>query len=79
MLALLPLLNASTTSRPLWRSIAEGDGVFAGIDLALWAFAGLHAVLALRAARHRPRTVVERRVDAPRMSMASERPGSGLA
>jgi uncharacterized iron-regulated membrane protein len=52
VLALLPLLSAMTTARPLWRSIAEGDGVFVGIELMLWALAGLHAVLALRTSRH---------------------------
>ncbi len=55
LLALLPLLNAATTQRPLWRSIVEGDPVFASFELMLWAFAALHAVLALRVARHRPR------------------------
>jgi|GEM_PF-3177508 hypothetical protein len=55
LLSLLPLLNAVTTQRPLWRSILEGDPVFAGFEQMLWAFAALHAVLALRVARHRPR------------------------
>ncbi len=52
LLALLPVLTACTTGRPLWRSVAEGDWVFAGIDLGLWALAGLHALLALRTMRH---------------------------
>jgi uncharacterized iron-regulated membrane protein len=51
-LALLPLLNVFTTDRPLWRSLAEGDWVFAGVDLMLWALAALHAMLAIRTARH---------------------------
>jgi hypothetical protein len=55
MLALLPMLNAITTDRPLWRSVAQGDWVFAGFDLMMWAFAALHAALALRVMRHRPR------------------------
>lgn len=55
-LALLPLLNAVTTDRPLWRSLADGDGVFAGVDLVLWALAALHAMLAIRTARQSPRT-----------------------
>lgn len=54
-LALLPVVNALSTTRPLWRSLAEGDWVFAGMDLALWAFAALHAMLALRTRRHRAR------------------------
>lgn len=54
LLALLPVLNAVTTPRPLWRSLAEGDWVFAGIDLTCWALAALHAALAVRARRHRP-------------------------
>jgi uncharacterized iron-regulated membrane protein len=55
MLALLPVLNALTTDRPFWHSIAQGDWVFAGFDLMMWAFAALHAALALRVMRHRPR------------------------
>jgi uncharacterized iron-regulated membrane protein len=55
LLALLPPLNALTTQRPLWRSVAEGDWVFAGVDLMCCAFALLHAVLALRAGRHATR------------------------
>lgn len=54
LLALLPLLNALTTDRGLWRSVVEGDWVFAGFDLMMWALAALHAMLALRTARHRP-------------------------
>ncbi|MFM0522427.1 PepSY-associated TM helix domain-containing protein [Caballeronia jiangsuensis] len=54
LLAFLPVLNALTTDRPLWRSIEQGDWVFAGFDLMMWAFAALHAALALRVARHRP-------------------------
>ena len=60
LLALLPVLNAFTTERPLWRSVAAGDWVFAGLDLMCWALAALHAMLALRAARHRPRAAKAR-------------------
>jgi uncharacterized iron-regulated membrane protein len=55
LLALLPVLNALTTPRPFWRSVADGDWVFAGFDLMMWALAALHAVLAVHTARHRPR------------------------
>ncbi|WP_415163415.1 hypothetical protein [Ottowia sp.] len=55
LLALLPLLSAITTDRPLWRSLAEGDWVFAGFELTLWALAALHAALAIRTARHQPK------------------------
>lgn len=54
-LALLPLLNAATTNRPLWHSLTQGDWVFAGLELSLLALAALHAVLALRTWRHQPR------------------------
>jgi uncharacterized iron-regulated membrane protein len=74
-LALLPVLDAAVASRPLWRSIAEGDGVFAGIDLALWALAGLHAMLALRTMRHRPVVAAGRRARAS----APARSEGGLA
>jgi uncharacterized iron-regulated membrane protein len=52
MLALLPVLNALTTQRPLWRSVINGDWVYVSFDLMMWAAAILHAVLALRVARH---------------------------
>lgn len=51
LLALLPVVSAMTTQRPLWRSLAEGDWIFIGIELACWVLAALHAVLAIRAAR----------------------------
>lgn len=60
LLALVPVVNALTTARPFWRSVATGDWVYAGFDLAMWAFAALHATLALRAARHRPRVRITR-------------------
>ncbi|WBV42596.1 PepSY domain-containing protein [Pseudoroseomonas cervicalis] len=53
LLALLPLLSAATTDRPLWRSLAQGDWVFAGLELTCLALAALHAALALGLARHR--------------------------
>jgi uncharacterized iron-regulated membrane protein len=46
LLAVLPLLNALTTPRPLWRSLIDGDLVFAGIELMCLALAALHGVLA---------------------------------
>lgn len=55
LLALLPVLNALVTPRGPWRSLAQGDWVYAGMDLALWALAMLHAALAWRTARHKPR------------------------
>ena len=54
-LALLPLLTALTTERPFWRSLVEGDWVFAGMELSLLALAALHAALAWRTQRHQPR------------------------
>jgi uncharacterized iron-regulated membrane protein len=51
LLFLLPILNAVTTQRPLWHSLAEGDWIFAGIDIVCWALALLHAVLAMRTVR----------------------------
>lgn len=56
VLALLPALNAVTTSRGLWHSQTTGDWVYVGADLMLWAFAALHAWLAIRTARHKPKT-----------------------
>jgi uncharacterized iron-regulated membrane protein len=72
LLALLPVLNALTTQRPLWRSLADGDWVFAGIDLMCWALAALHAVLAIRAARQQAAGQSQRKSKRPGpISMAS--------
>ena len=60
-LALLPLLNAFTTVRPLWHSVAQGDWVYAGMDLMLWAVAALHALLAVRMGRYRKTAQAARR------------------
>jgi uncharacterized iron-regulated membrane protein len=70
LLALLPVLNAFTTQRPLWHSLAQGDWVFAGYDLTLWALAGLLAMLAVRAARHQPRARPVRKTAAARPAPA---------
>lgn len=72
MLALLPVLNALTTDRPFWRSIAQGDWVFAGFDLMMLAFALVHASLALRVTRHRPRVKTVRK-EAPARVVTAER------
>ncbi|KAF1026293.1 MAG: hypothetical protein GAK40_01270 [Burkholderia plantarii] len=47
LLALLPVLNVLTTDRPFWHSLASGDWVYTGFDLMMWAFAALHALLAV--------------------------------
>lgn len=76
MLALVPVLDMLTTQRPLWRSVAQGDGVFAGFDLMMWAFAALHAALALRAARHRPPVKPARKPATPVRATELEREGT---
>lgn len=63
LLALLPVLNAVTTQRPLWHSLAQGDWIFAGIDLMCWVLAALHVVLALRTARHQVKVPAKRKVE----------------
>lgn len=73
LLALLPVLNALTTDRPIWRSVADGDWVFTGFQLMMWAFAALHALLAIRVSRHRARPRPAGRAGkaaAPRASVA---------
>lgn len=55
VMALLPVLNGLTTDRHLFNSLRDGDWLFVGFDLALLAFAALHAWLAVRTARHQPR------------------------
>jgi uncharacterized iron-regulated membrane protein len=72
LLLLLPILNALTTQRPLWRSLAEGDWVFAGMDIMCWALALLHAVLAMRTARQAANAPSRRRANRPTpMTVAS--------
>lgn len=65
LLALLPIVNALTTERPFWRSLAEGDAVFISMDLMLWALAALHGALAIRTARHRKPVQARRAKPAP--------------
>ncbi|MEM7255037.1 MAG: PepSY-associated TM helix domain-containing protein [Pseudomonadota bacterium] len=49
--AMVPVLNALTTERHLARSIAEGDWVFAGVDLCMLATGGSFALAAWFSAR----------------------------
>ncbi|MVT51089.1 PepSY domain-containing protein [Bradyrhizobium yuanmingense] len=70
LLFLLPVLNALTTQRPLWHSLAQGDWVFAGIDVTCWALALLHVVLAVRTARNRS-IVQSRRMQQVPVAIAS--------
>ena len=71
-LALLPVLNALTTDRPLWRSLAEGDWVFGGVEIGLLVLALGHAMLARRTMRHSTRTPSGR---APRAARRAETVG----
>lgn len=65
--AAIPLVDMATTSRGLFASIATGDWLFAGFDLAMFAIAASLAVAARRSgrakaaapARHRVRTLVD--------------------
>ncbi|VVE68985.1 peptidase [Pandoraea anapnoica] len=71
VLALLPVLNATTTSRGLWHSLTTGDWVYTGVDLMLWAFAALHAWLAIRTARHKPKTKPARATTSARTPLSA--------
>jgi len=73
LLALLPIANALTTSRGLWHSFGAGDWTFAGVDLMLWALAAMHAWLAVRTARHRPKTKPARGKSAPASATSTVR------
>ncbi|ALM86205.1 PepSY domain-containing protein [Bordetella sp. N] len=64
VLALLPVVNAMTTARPFWHSVAVGDWVYAGFDLMVWALALLHVALALKTQRYKPRVKVARKTAA---------------
>ena len=76
-LALLPLVSALTTERPLWHSLVEGDWVFAGFELMLWVLAGLHAWLAVRTARHQGPKRQAARAPAPSAPTGSAMPQGG--
>jgi uncharacterized iron-regulated membrane protein len=77
LLFLLPVLNALTTQRPLWRSLVEGDWVFVGMDIMCWALALLHAVLAIRTVRQGSRSPSRRQTHrgAPITVVSGERAG----
>src|SRR5690606_10048460 len=79
LLTLLPLLNGLTTERNLLRSIVTGDWVFAGFDLTLLAFGGLHALLAIRVRRHRPKTRPAMRKPKPAPRTTDSHAGLGSA
>lgn len=76
-LALLPVVSAFTTGRPLWRSLLAGDGVFAGLELTLWALAALHALLAIRTARHSAKLKPARRAAPVRAGTGATPAGEG--
>lgn len=78
-LALVPVVNALTTSRHLGVSLPEGDWVMAGFDLSCLASAALFAWMSRKAARARrmPAKASARAVGAPRTpSPAATRPAS---
>lgn len=78
-LALVPVVNALTTSRHLGVSLPEGDWVMAGFDLSCLASAALFAWMSRKAARARrmPAKASARAVGAPRTpSLAATRPVS---
>ncbi|MBX6964187.1 PepSY domain-containing protein [Alcaligenes faecalis] len=55
LLAALPILNMFLTDRHLLASLQNGDWLFASFDLSLWVFAMLHAYMARRVTRHKPK------------------------
>lgn len=60
LLMFTPLLNIATSSRGLHASIASGDWVFAGMDLAMLAFAAFAATVSRRTALHRAKPAKRR-------------------
>lgn len=77
LLLLLPVLNALTTQRPLWRSVAQGDWIFVGMDLMCLALALLHAVLAMRTARRTTGAHSRRKTDRPAPITVASSEGAG--
>ncbi len=78
LMVLLPVLNVFTTDRSLFKSLRNGDWLFAGFDLAMLVFAALHAYLAMRTARHQPRTKPVRKKRSALATRASA-PGSAAS
>ena len=74
VLALLPLINAFTTDRPLWTSLGAGDWVFTGLELTLLALAAAHAWLAVRTKRHQPKARPVRKAPAKAAPAAAVAP-----
>jgi len=61
LFALVPLVNAATTSRGLAVSLWHGDWVFAGFELTLAALAAGFAYTAWKVLRHQPKAASARR------------------
>ncbi len=73
MLATIPIFNAFATSRGLQATLASGDFLLAGIDLALIAFGAAFLATARRVASHRPaQRRVRRRPAEPKMPVLRE-------
>lgn len=73
LLAALPVYNIVATQRGLFASLMAGDGVIAGIDIALLVFGGAFLAIARRVARHRPaQPRVRRRANAVQASPMME-------
>lgn len=71
MLLLLPVVNALSTGRGLLTSLADADWLFVGVDATVLVLGLLHAWLAIRTWRHRPR------VKAARTPARAPRPAVG--
>lgn len=63
--ALLPLVNALTTDRPLWQSITAGDWVFVGFELSTLAIGAVFALVALHMHRRGRNPAPERQSSLP--------------
>jgi len=72
LLAALPVYNLFATERGLFASLWSGDGVLAGIDIALLVFGAAFLALARRVARHKPAAPRVRRRAAPVQPVAAQ-------
>ncbi|MFN7154169.1 MAG: PepSY-associated TM helix domain-containing protein [Acidovorax sp.] len=79
LLALLPVVSAIVTERPLWSSVVQGDWVFAGFELMLWVLAGLHVWLAVRTGRHQPLQRKANKHQAESLNGGAMRTGAAIA
>lgn len=78
LLSALPILNMFLTDQHLLASLQNGDWLFASFDLSLWVFAVLHAYMARRVTRHKPKGKNEAKAP-PAKAAPKAKPSSAMS